>query len=73
LVGILLLENCSGQFTFSTLFVDYKVFAINMVLQDKKIGLWKDYLFEESAYIILSQSAKTVLAWLIWTSTLAPV
>jgi hypothetical protein len=56
-----------------TLFVFFNIFAINMVLQYKKIGPWKDYLFGERVYIILSLSAKTVLAWLIFTGTLAPV
>ena len=56
-----------------TLFVFFNIFAINMVLQYKKIGPWKDYLFGERVYIILSLSAKTVLCWLIWTGTLAPV
>jgi hypothetical protein len=56
-----------------TLFVFFNIFAINMVLQYKKVGPWKDYLFGERVYIILSLSAKTVLAWLIWTGTLAPV
>lgn len=56
-----------------TLFVFFNIFAINMVLQYKKIGPWKDYLFGERAYIVLSLSAKTVLCWLIWTGTLAPV
>jgi hypothetical protein len=32
-----------------------------MVLQYKKIGPWKDYLFGERVYIILSLLAKTVL------------
>jgi hypothetical protein len=56
-----------------TLFVFFNIFAINMVLQYKKIGPWKDYLFGERFYIILSLSAKTVLAWLIFAGTLAPV
>jgi hypothetical protein len=56
-----------------TLFVFFNIFAINMVLQYRKIGPWKDYLFGERVYIILSLSAKTVLCWLIWTGTLAPV
>ncbi|HNT24559.1 MAG TPA: heliorhodopsin HeR [Anaerolineales bacterium] len=56
-----------------TLFVFFNIFAINMILQYKKIGPWKDYLFGERVYIILSLSAKTVLCWLIWTGTLAPV
>lgn len=56
-----------------TLFVFFNIFAINMVLQYKKVGRWKDYLFGERVYIILSLSAKTVLAWLIFAGTLAPV
>ena len=56
-----------------TLFVFFNIFAINMVLQYKKIGPWKDYLFGERVYIILSLLAKSVLCWLIWTGTLAPV
>jgi hypothetical protein len=56
-----------------TLFVFFNIFAINMVLQYKKVGPWKNYLFGEKIYIILSLSAKSVLCWLIWTGTLAPV
>jgi hypothetical protein len=55
------------------LFVFFNIFAINMVLQYKKVGRWQDYLFGERVYIILSLSAKTVLAWLIFAGTLAPV
>lgn len=55
------------------LFVFFNIFAINMVLQYKKVGRWADYLYGERAYIILSLSAKSVLCWLIWTGTLAPV
>lgn len=56
-----------------TLFILFNIFAINMVLQYKKVGPWRDYLVGERVYIILSLVAKTVLAWLIWTGTLAPV
>ncbi len=56
-----------------TLFVFFNIFAINMVLQYKKVGPWKDYLFGERAYIILSLTSKSVLAWLIFAGTLAPV
>jgi hypothetical protein len=56
-----------------TLFVFFNIFAINMILQYKKVGRWADYLYGERAYIILSLSAKTVLAWLIFAGTLAPV
>ncbi len=56
-----------------TLFVFFNIFAVNMLLQYKKVGPWKDYLFGERAYIILSRAAKTVLAWIIFAGTLAPV
>ena len=56
-----------------TLFVFFNIFAINMVVQYKKVGRWKNYLFGERVYIILSLTAKTVLAWLIFAGTLAPV
>ena len=56
-----------------TLFVFFNIFAINMVLQYKKVGPWKNYLFGERAYIVLSLTAKTVLAWIIFSGTLAPV
>jgi hypothetical protein len=56
-----------------SLFAFFNIFAINMVLQYKKVGPWKDYLFGERVYIILSLLAKSLLCWLIWTGTLAPV
>jgi len=56
-----------------TIFVFFNSFAINMVLQYNKVGKWADYLFGERAYIILSLAAKTVLAWMIFSGTLAPV
>ena len=56
-----------------TLFVFFNIFAVNMVLQYKKVGPWKDYLYGERVYIILSLTAKTVLAWIIFAGTLAPV
>lgn len=56
-----------------TIFVFFNIFAVNMVLQYKKVGPWKDYLFGERVYIILSLLAKTALAWQIFAGTLAPV
>ena len=56
-----------------TLFVFFNIFAVNMVLQYKKVGPWKDYLFGERSYIVLSLLAKSVLAWIIFAGTLAPV
>ena len=54
------------------LFVFFNIFAINMFLQYKKVGPWKDYLFGERVYIVLSLLAKTTLAWQIWAGTLRP-
>ncbi len=56
-----------------TLFVFFNIFAINMVLQYKKVGPWKDYLFGERTYIVLSLVSKSILAWIIFAGTLAPV
>ena len=56
-----------------TLFVFFNVFAVNMVLQYAKVGPWRDYVYGERVYIVLSLAAKSVLCWMIWTGTLAPV
>ena len=56
-----------------TIFVFFNIFAINMFLQYKKVGRWKNYLFGERVYIILSLTAKTALAWQIFAGTLAPM
>lgn len=57
---------------FISLFVSFNVFAINMVLQYRKIGRWADYLYGERAYMILSLVAKTLLAWQVFSGTLRP-
>jgi hypothetical protein len=54
-----------------SLFVFFNCFAINMVLQYKKIGPWRDYLFGEKVYIILSLTAKALLAWQVFFPVLA--
>jgi len=56
-----------------TIFVFFNIFALNMWLQYRKVGPWKDYLFGERFYIVLSLAAKTLLAWMIFSGTLAPV
>jgi len=53
------------------LFVFFNSFAINMVLQYKKVGPWKDYLFGEKVYMILSLVAKSALAWQVFAGALA--
>lgn len=56
-----------------SLFVFFNSFAVNMFLQYKKVGPWKNYLFGERMFIVLSLVAKTLLAWQIFAGTLAPV
>jgi hypothetical protein len=53
-----------------SLFVLFNSFAVNMVLQYRRVGPWRDYLFGEWAYIVLSLTAKTALAWQIFANTL---
>ena len=55
-----------------TIFATFSIFAFNMVLQYKKIGPWKDYLYGEKFYMILSLVAKSLLAWEIFSGTLRP-
>jgi hypothetical protein len=57
---------------FVTLFVFFNVFAINMVLQYRKIGRWRDYLYGERAYMLFSLFAKSALAWQVFFGTLRP-
>lgn len=58
---------------FGSYFVFFNLFPINMILQYKKIGKWKDYIYGERAYIILSLVAKTILAWLVFFGVMQPV
>ena len=48
---------------YVSLFVFFNCFAVNMILQYKKVGPWRDYLYGEKVYIILSLTAKALLAW----------
>ncbi len=57
---------------YVSIFVFFNSFAINMILQYKKIGPWKDYLYGERVYIILSLVAKSLLAWQVFAGTLRP-
>lgn len=55
---------------FISLFLFFNVFALNMWLQYRRIGPWRDYLFGEFVYILLSLTVKSALAWQIFASTL---
>lgn len=57
---------------FVSIFIFFNCFAINMWLQYKKIGPWKNYLYGEFIYIMLSLVAKSLLAWQVFAGTLRP-
>lgn len=57
---------------FVSIFLFFNCFAINMVLQYRKVGPWKNYLYGEFVYIILSLVAKSLLAWQVFGGTLRP-
>ena len=53
-------------------FIAFNTFPINMILQYKEVGKWKDYLYGERVYIILSLVAKSALAWLVLFGAMQP-
>lgn len=55
-----------------TYFVAFNTFPVNMALQYLKVGKWKDYLYGERTYIVLSLAAKSILAWLVLFGALQP-
>ncbi|MCA9325892.1 heliorhodopsin HeR [Candidatus Saccharibacteria bacterium] len=57
---------------YVSLFVFFGCFAVNMYLQYQKIGPWKDYLYGERWYMILSLVAKSALAWQVFFGALRP-
>jgi hypothetical protein len=80
-IALFLLYAGEGEFKaptfvywiFFSMFLFFNTFAINMILQYKKVGKWKSYLYGEKMYIILSLVAKTLLAWQVWAGTLRPL
>jgi len=59
-------------FIFISIAIFFNCFAINMYLQYKKVGKWKNYQHGERVYVILSLVAKSVLAWQVFAGTLRP-
>ena len=58
---------------FISIAIFFNLFAINMILQYKQIGKWRDYLYGEKMYIVLSLIAKSALAWQVFVGTLRPI
>ena len=54
-----------------SLFAFFNVFALNQWLQYRARGRWRDYLYGERVYIVLSLTAKSALAWQVFGGTLA--
>jgi len=57
---------------YVSMFLLTAAFAANLYLQYKKSGQWKDFLYSERVFMILSLVAKTVLAWQIFAGALRP-
>lgn len=56
---------------FFSLLVLFSLFAVNMLLQYRQAGPWRDYLHGEKTYIVLSLTAKSALAWQVYAGALA--
>ena len=56
---------------FFSLFVFFMSFAVNQWLQYREVGPWRRYAFGETAYLVLSLTAKSALAWQIFAGSLA--
>ena len=57
-------------YIYVSIFVFFNLFAVNMALQYRETAWWRDYLFGEKAYVVLSLVAKSVLAWQVYFGTL---
>jgi hypothetical protein len=57
---------------YASIFAFFNVFAINMALQYRRAGGWRDYLYGERVYMLLSLFAKSALAWQVFAGTLQP-
>lgn len=55
---------------FFSLLAWFSLFPLNMWLQYKRIGPWRDYVFGEYGYIVLSLTAKSLLAWQVFAGAL---
>ena len=54
-----------------SLFILFNCFAIVQYKQYKAQGKWANYMYGERRYIILSLVAKTILAWQVFSGSLA--
>lgn len=57
---------------FATSLILFGAMGVNMYLQYKKTGKWKDYLYGERAFIVLGFAVNTLVAWQIFAGALRP-
>ena len=57
-------------YIYLSIFVFFNLFTLNMALQYLEVSRWKDYLFGERVYVVLSLVAKSALAWQVYFGTL---
>jgi Heliorhodopsin len=57
---------------FVSLFLFFNSFALNQLLQYRRVGPWRSYRFGEGVYVTLSLVAKSALAWQVFANTLVP-
>jgi hypothetical protein len=53
-----------------TYFAFFNSFALNMFLQYKQVGPWKNYIFGEKVYVWLSLIAKSTIAWIVFSGAI---
>jgi hypothetical protein len=56
---------------YVSIFLFFNVFALNMALQYRRAGRWREYLYGERVYMLLSLFAKSALAWQVFAGALA--
>ena len=66
ILAVAVVMNIFGRFLNREMFG----LPMNMVLQYRRIGPWRDYLVGERTYLLLSLTAKSLLAWLIFANVL---
>jgi len=59
-------------YIYASIFLFFNCFAVNMILQYKRVGKWHNYLYGEKVYIVLSLLAKSALAWQVFAGALRP-
>lgn len=57
-------------YIYVSIFIFFNLFAVNMIFQYRETWRWKEYLFGEKMYILLSLVAKSALAWQVYFGTI---